>query len=43
MLEFVIGNKNAEMIQVHRRDAAGFEALSGRCTRRASTTSRCAC
>ena len=27
MLEFVIGNKNAEMIQVHRRDAAGFEAL----------------
>ena len=27
MLEFVIGNKNAEMIQVHRRDAASYEAL----------------
>jgi tryptophan 2,3-dioxygenase len=27
LLEFVIGNKNAEMIQVHRRDAAGYEAL----------------
>jgi len=27
MLEFVIGNKNAEMIEVHRRDTASFEAL----------------
>ena len=26
-LEFVIGNKNAEMIEVHRRDAAAYEAL----------------
>ena len=27
MLEFVIGNKNAEMIEVHRRDATAYEAL----------------
>jgi tryptophan 2,3-dioxygenase len=27
MLEFVIGNRNADMIEVHRRDPAAYEAL----------------
>jgi tryptophan 2,3-dioxygenase len=27
MLEFMLGNKNAEMVAVHRRDAAGYERL----------------
>lgn len=27
MLEFIIGNKNADMIEVHRRDPAAYEAL----------------
>ena len=27
MLEFVIGNKNAEMIEVYRREPAAYEAL----------------
>jgi tryptophan 2,3-dioxygenase len=27
MLEFVIGNKNADMIQVHQRDAEAYESL----------------
>jgi tryptophan 2,3-dioxygenase len=27
MLEFLLGNKNAEMIAVHRRDIAGYERL----------------
>jgi tryptophan 2,3-dioxygenase len=27
MLEFLLGNKNAELIAVHRRDAAGYERL----------------
>ncbi|HEX7012361.1 MAG TPA: tryptophan 2,3-dioxygenase [Steroidobacteraceae bacterium] len=28
MLEFIIGNKNARMIEVHRRDPASYEALT---------------
>ncbi|HEX7116730.1 MAG TPA: tryptophan 2,3-dioxygenase [Steroidobacter sp.] len=28
MLEFLIGNKNARMIEVHRRDPANYEALN---------------
>ena len=27
MLEFIIGNKNADMIEVHQRDPAAYEAL----------------
>ena len=27
MLEYVIGNKNADMIEVHRRDAAAYDSL----------------
>jgi tryptophan 2,3-dioxygenase len=27
MLEFVIGNRNADMIEVHRRDPAAYDAL----------------
>jgi tryptophan 2,3-dioxygenase len=27
LLEFIIGNKNADMIEVHKRDAAAYEAL----------------
>lgn len=29
MLEFIIGNKNADMIAVHQRDAKSYEALQG--------------
>ena len=43
MLEFIIGNKNADMIEVHKRDPEPTKRCSARCTVRASTTNRCAC
>ena len=44
MLEFVIGNKNAEMIEVHRARSGSVRGAAARAEqRRASTTSRCAC
>ena len=44
MLEYIIGNKNPAMIEVHRRDARAVRAAAAtRCTARASTTKACDC
>ena len=43
-LEYLIGNKNAAMIEVHRRDARDLRrSCMRRCTVPACTTKRCAC
>ena len=44
LLEFKLGNKNREMVAVHKRDAAGAGDAAARARmRRRSTTKCCGC